>query len=61
MGTHLIAEFLGVDSQKISRVRHVREVLERVIAESGLKAISSSYHQFKPPASPASIFFTNPT
>ena len=48
MGTHLIAEFLGVEPGKISKVRHVRRVLERVISESGLKFISSSYHQFKP-------------
>ena len=48
MGIHVIAEFLGVKPEKISRVEPVREVLDRVIARSGLRCVSSSFHQFEP-------------
>jgi len=48
MGIHVIAEFLGVNPEKISRVEKTREILDRVIAKSGLNAISSSFHQFEP-------------
>lgn len=48
MGIHIIAEFLGVDPQKISRVDSIRPILDRVVAGSGLKIVSSSYHQFEP-------------
>ena len=48
MGIHVIAEFLGVSPKKISRVEKTREILDRVIAKSGLHCISSSFHQFKP-------------
>ena len=48
MGIHIIAEFWGVDSDKISRVERLRAVLDRVIAKSGLHVVSSSFHQFEP-------------
>lgn len=48
MGIHVIAEFLGVEPGKISRVDTLRELIERVILESGLKPVTSSYHQFEP-------------
>ena len=48
MGIHVIAEFLGVDPKKISRVKEAREILDKVISKSGLHVISSSFHQFKP-------------
>ncbi len=48
MGIHLIAEFIGVEGEKIARVRKMRPMVERAIKGSGLKAFSSSYHQFKP-------------
>jgi len=48
MGIHVIAEFLGVNPEKISRVKKTREILDRVIAKSGLHALSSSFHQFEP-------------
>jgi len=48
MGIHIIAEFRGVDPQKISRVEALRVVLDRVVAKSGLHAVSSSFHQFEP-------------
>ncbi len=48
MGIHVIAEFLGVDSNKISKVAVVREILDRVIPKSGLNCVSSSFHQFEP-------------
>ncbi|MEM3695111.1 MAG: adenosylmethionine decarboxylase [Candidatus Bathyarchaeia archaeon] len=48
MGIHVIAELLGVDPQRISRVDVVREVLDRVVLESGLNCVSSSFHQFEP-------------
>jgi len=48
MGIHVIAEFLGVDPEKISRVEETRKILDRVIAKSGLHMVSSSFHQFEP-------------
>lgn len=48
MGIHIIAEFQGVDPEKISKVEKIQEVLDRVIAKSGLHAVSSSFHQFEP-------------
>lgn len=48
MGIHIIAEFLGVDQEKISRVERTREILDRVVSKSGFRAISSSFHQFEP-------------
>ncbi|RJS92972.1 adenosylmethionine decarboxylase [Candidatus Bathyarchaeota archaeon] len=48
MGIHVIAEFLGVDPKKISRVKEAREILDRVVSKSGLHLVSSSFHQFKP-------------
>ena len=48
MGIHIIAEFLGVDPEKISRVEKTRSILDRVISKSGLHALSSSSHQFEP-------------
>ncbi|MEM4188684.1 MAG: adenosylmethionine decarboxylase [Candidatus Hadarchaeum sp.] len=48
MSIHVIAEFLGVAAQKISRVEPLREILDRVIIKSGLKPINSAFHQFEP-------------
>jgi len=48
MGIHVIAEFLGVNSEKISRVESIQEILDRVVSKSGLSVISSSFHQFEP-------------
>ena len=48
MGIHLIADLLGVDPKKISKVKVVKKILDRVVAKSGLRSISSSFHQFKP-------------
>ncbi|MEM2911796.1 MAG: adenosylmethionine decarboxylase [Candidatus Bathyarchaeia archaeon] len=48
MGIHIIAEFHGVDPQKISRVETLRVVLDRVVTKSGLHVVSSSFHQFEP-------------
>jgi len=48
MGIHVIAEFIGVDPKKISRVEETRKILDRVISKSGLRCISSSFHQFEP-------------
>ncbi|HDN63060.1 adenosylmethionine decarboxylase [Candidatus Bathyarchaeota archaeon] len=48
MGIHIIAEFLGVDPEKISRVEETRRILDSIVARSGLHPISSSFHQFEP-------------
>ena len=48
LGVHIIADFLGVDPRKISRVEDLRVILDRVISKSGLHAISSIFHQFEP-------------
>lgn len=48
MGIHILAEFLGVDQGKISRVERTREILDRVVSRSGFRAVSSSFYQFEP-------------
>lgn len=48
MGIHIIAEFRGVDPDRISRAEELRVVLDRVVAKSGLHVVSSSFHQFEP-------------
>jgi S-adenosylmethionine decarboxylase len=48
MGIHIIAEFRGVNPERISRVEELRVVLDRVVAKSGLHVVSSSFHQFEP-------------
>jgi S-adenosylmethionine/arginine decarboxylase-like enzyme len=48
MGIHVIAEFLGVKVERIFRVDPLRDILERVVPKSGLKAIHSAFHQFEP-------------
>jgi len=48
MGIHVIAELLGVEPGKISRVEYIRRVLDRVVSESDLNHLSSIFHQFEP-------------
>ncbi len=48
MGIHIIAEFLGVGQEKISRVEIAREIMDRVITRSDFKVVSSCFHQFEP-------------
>jgi S-adenosylmethionine decarboxylase len=39
---------MGVDEKKISRVRSIRTILDKIVKESKLNVITSSFHQFKP-------------
>ena len=48
MGLHIIAEFLGVKTEKIARKRQMKQIVERVVKKSGLNVIRSVYHQFEP-------------
>ncbi|MCW1307162.1 MAG: adenosylmethionine decarboxylase [Candidatus Nanoarchaeia archaeon] len=48
MSIHLIVEFMGVEAEKIARVRPLKRILDTVISKSGLKVVSSTFHQFKP-------------
>jgi S-adenosylmethionine decarboxylase len=48
MAVHIIAEFIGVDPTLIKKARSMKKVLDRIVKVSGLNAISSCYHQFKP-------------
>jgi S-adenosylmethionine decarboxylase proenzyme len=48
MGLHIIAEFLGVERDKISKTGQVRQIVEEAVKGSGLNVIRSAYHQFKP-------------
>lgn len=48
MGIHVVAEFLGVDPEKISRVENVKQILEKAIANSKLNAVANVFHQFVP-------------
>jgi S-adenosylmethionine decarboxylase len=48
MGIHIVAELLGVDPEKISRVESIRNIFDKVISKSNLKVISSNFYQFEP-------------
>lgn len=48
MGVHLIAEFLGVESELIAKKRIVKKILDRAISKVRFNAFASLYHQFKP-------------
>jgi S-adenosylmethionine decarboxylase len=48
MGIHLIVDLLGVDPERISRVKPVKEILERAVERSRLNKIASNFHQFEP-------------
>jgi S-adenosylmethionine decarboxylase len=48
LGYHIIAEFYGVPSHLIERADTVKRILDRAIAKSKLKRISSHFYQFKP-------------
>ncbi len=48
MGIHVVAEFLGIDPEKLSRVEYVKQILERVIANSKLNVVANVFHQFAP-------------
>ncbi len=48
MGLHIIAEFLGVDPKIISKKDDVKRITDYAVKKSGLKAFSSSFHQFEP-------------
>lgn len=48
MSIHLIIEFIGVRAEKISKIKPVKRILDRVISRSGLKKVSFIFHQFKP-------------
>lgn len=48
MGVHIIAEFWGVDPEKMSKVKDIRTALKLAISGSNLHPLSYKYHQFKP-------------
>lgn len=48
MGIHVVAEFLGVDPEKLSRVENVKRILERVLINSKLNVVANVFHQFAP-------------
>ena len=48
VGKHIIAEFYGVEPEKISFVDTIKETMERVAEESGLTTIRGFFHQFQP-------------
>jgi S-adenosylmethionine decarboxylase len=48
VGKHIIAELYGVSSGLITREKKVRQIMEEVVDESGLKRINSIFKQFNP-------------
>jgi len=48
LGRHIIAELYGVSKELIAREEQVREIMEKVIKESGIEAVGSLYKQFNP-------------
>ncbi|HHF98350.1 adenosylmethionine decarboxylase [Candidatus Aerophobetes bacterium] len=49
MGICIVSELLGVEPEKIAKVKEVREILDRAVSESGLHIIASPlFYQFSP-------------
>ena len=48
VGIHIIADFYGVDKDKISYVEQIKPIFEETVRYAGLTKISSDYYQFKP-------------
>jgi len=48
MGVHIIADCWGIDPDRLSRVKEVKGILDRVISLSGLTCVKSVFYQFKP-------------
>lgn len=48
VGIHIIADFYGVDKDKITYVEQIKPIFEETVRYAGLTKISSDYYQFKP-------------
>ncbi|MFP3317809.1 MAG: adenosylmethionine decarboxylase [Thermoplasmata archaeon] len=48
VGIHIIADFYGVDRDKITYVEQIKPIFEETVRYAGLTKISSDYYQFKP-------------
>jgi S-adenosylmethionine decarboxylase len=48
VGTHILAELFGVQKEKLAQVPVVRELMHRIMHESGFSAVGETFHQFEP-------------
>ncbi|MEM0291107.1 MAG: S-adenosylmethionine decarboxylase, partial [Thermoplasmata archaeon] len=48
VGIHIIADFYGVDRNKITYVEQIKPIFEDAVKYAGLTKISSDYYQFRP-------------
>ncbi len=48
VGYHIIGRLLGCDERKIGSVEEVKKIVNRVIEETKLTALSHAFHQFSP-------------
>jgi len=48
VGTHVLAELFGVRKDKLAEVSVVRELMHRIMHESGFEAVGETFHQFEP-------------
>lgn len=48
VGIHIIADFYGVDKDRITYVEQMKPIFEETIRYAGLTKISSDYYQFRP-------------
>jgi S-adenosylmethionine decarboxylase len=48
VGTHVLAELFGVPKDKLVEVAVVREIMYRIMNESGFSAVGETFHQFEP-------------
>ncbi len=48
VGIHIIADFYGVDKEKITYVEQMKPIFEETVRYAGLTKISSDYYQFRP-------------
>ncbi len=48
VGIHIIADFYGVDKNKITYVEQIKPIFEETVKYAGLTKVSSDYYQFRP-------------
>lgn len=55
-GMHILMELYGCPSEMLKYVRDVKSIVKEIVEESGVNAITSSYHQFKPYGTSGVVF-----
>ena len=48
LGKHVLIEFYRCNTERLSSVEHIEEILLRAAREARAKVVTSSFHQFQP-------------